>query len=398
VFIINLGFIAIYLSLQSELTSLLAESNLSPNVIERFSSVLQNGFFAILGLEAFTLCWMIGMVIYFRHLIVHPVNVITEIFSEIARGEGDFSLNLPLITYDEFRTLAESYNRFAYKMRELIGEVRKRGVSIAEEAVQVRMLVQSTSVSARRQGESTAAVFDSSGEATRSIEEVSSSAQIISDATAINLQNARASLNEMQDIVVRINTVGEKVQHFNRTVDDLMARSESIDKIAALIREIADQTNLLALNTAIEAARAGEQGRGFAVVADEVRKLAERVNVAAKEIAGNIGSMLSLVANTRSENDVINSDVKLTHEVIDRSASQFEKMVADSERTGEQLNNIAMQLEKLYATNFQIHENVTNIHTLSAEVTKHMVESERSAVGLATATEAVQELVSHFKI
>jgi methyl-accepting chemotaxis protein len=38
----------------------------------------------------------------------------------------------------KLRTLAESYNRFADKMREIISEVRKMSVNIAREAVMVK--------------------------------------------------------------------------------------------------------------------------------------------------------------------------------------------------------------------------------------------------------------------
>jgi methyl-accepting chemotaxis protein len=282
-------------------------------------------------------------------------------------------------------------------MRRIISDIRRASIEIAREAVQVKTRVDETGKGARKQGEMTEMVFTASTEATQAIDEVSRSTQVISESTSTNLEGARVSLREMQEISSKINVVGEKVLRFNQTVDDLSQRSSSINQIAALIRDVADQTNLLALNAAIEAARAGEAGRGFAVVADEVRKLAERVTTASAEITGNITKMLALVSDTRTENEEINADVQQTRDVVGRSAEHFEQMVVDFERTGEQLLHIASAMEELSSTNQQVHENVSLIHDLSGEVARYMVDSEKRTNALATATEGVQELVSRFK-
>jgi len=184
--------------------------------------------------------------------------------------------------------------------------------------VQVKLGVENSARDAQRQGDMTDTVFEASTRSTEAIGEVSVSARAIDASTLRNLEIARESLGEVQNVAAKILAVSEKLQRFNHTVDELSQRSESVKEIAALIREIADQTNLLALNAAIEAARAGEAGRGFAVVADEVRKLAERVNKATQEIVGNINGMLELVGDTRAENDVINDDVEQTRDVVTR--------------------------------------------------------------------------------
>jgi methyl-accepting chemotaxis protein len=397
-FFIDLFYLGIYLHQKGFVAEEMAKSGAPVEVLQRISSSLDQGLLLMIVLTVIALCWNVLQILYIRHLILRPVRMIASIFDEIARGEGDFSRNLPTITHDELRTLAEAYNRFADKMREIISEVRKMSVNIAREAVVVKRTVSSTAERADQQGQIGRSVFGASSEAVQAIQEVSNSADLISHSTETNLATARNSLDEMQDIVVRVQGVSGKLSQFNDTVGHLAERSDSIRQIAGLIKDIADQTNLLALNAAIEAARAGEMGRGFAVVADEVRKLAERVNVATQEITVNIGGMIDLVRETQRENDVINGDIRLTREVVERSSAEFQEMVGNFERTGDQLSQIAAAMEQLTATNSQVHESVRQVHDLSVEVADSMKSSEETTQMLSQATESVQELVSRFKI
>lgn len=397
-FMIDVVYLAVYMHQKTVVAQELAQGGVSPEILARISSSMEYGLSLMIGMTVLALIWNVLQIVYIRYLILRPVRLISTIFDEIGRGEGDFSRNLPTISHDELRTLAESYNRFADKMREIINEVRKMSVNIAREAVIVRKTVASTALKAGQQGEIASAVFGASSEAIQAIHEVSNSAELISQSTESNLETARASLSEMFDIVTKVQTVSEKLSMFNDTVGNLAERSNSIRKIASLIKDIADQTNLLALNAAIEAARAGEMGRGFAVVADEVRKLAERVNLATQEINENIGGMISLVRDTQSENEVINADIQQTRQVVERSSTEFSRMVTDFERTGDQLNQIASAMEQLTATNGQVHEAVTQVHALSNDVSGSMQSSEKSTHLLSKATESVQELVSRFKI
>jgi len=393
----NLAYLAAQAWQTAEIGRALADGKITPDLAARIMGALETGQLMMFVITAVLLLFISAEVAYLRHLIVHPIRGMIDIFNEIGRGEGDFSRDLPLVTHDEFRELASSYNRFADKMRQIIGEVRTTSVGIAREAVQVRQRVESAAQHAREQGCMTTTVFEASSASTAAIEHVSQGATQITVSTADNLHIARESLTEMQDIAGKINAVSDKVLQFNHTVDDLSQRSGSVKQIAVLIREIADQTNLLALNAAIEAARAGEAGRGFAVVADEVRRLAERVNSATAEIVGNINGMLELVSETRSENEVINADVLHTREVVDRSAAQFERMVGEFEANGAQLSQIAVAMGSLSDTNARVHEEVSAINALSRTVAQQMDESEQRAEQLTKATEGIQELVSRFK-
>lgn len=399
-FLLLTGFlwlaVAVFWNMQDDIASLLTPvaQQTQAAVLERLRAANN----LILGLALLSSCVAIAQIFYLRFLIIRPVRVISQLFHETARGEGDFSHELPFMGHDEFRDLAMAFNAFSEKMRQVIGDVRQTSVNIASSAVFVKGKIEETSLGANNQSQNAEEVFAASEQAQSAMAEVSRGSAAIATSTERNLSVAQVSLVELRDICGKIDAVNRTVGGFNQTVDDLSARSESIRQIAELIREVADQTNLLALNAAIEAARAGEAGRGFAVVADEVRKLAEKVNKATTEIGGNIDAMLGLVANTREENRVINQDVGATRLAVDQAATHFERMVVDFRSTNEQLHGIQGVMTTLAELNEVVHQRAESVRELSRGVVSDMTVCLERTGCLAEATEKIQEQVSRFKI
>ena len=143
-FFIDVVYLGIYIHQKNLVADALKSGGAGVETMQRISESMDYGLSLMVGMTVLALFWNLLQILYIRHLILRPVRIISTIFDEIARGEGDFSRNLPTISHDELRTLAESYNRFADKMREIISEVRKMSVNIAREAVLVKKTVAST--------------------------------------------------------------------------------------------------------------------------------------------------------------------------------------------------------------------------------------------------------------
>ncbi|XZG68723.1 methyl-accepting chemotaxis protein [Chitinibacteraceae bacterium HSL-7] len=394
VFLFTLAPLALWLlsfQLESSLVATLGSTH-----AEKIADAL--GSFRIWALAASLFAVVLAAVqfCYFRYWITRPVDDICRVLDVAASGEGDLSRDVPVETSDEIGALATACNAFLSRQRDIIASVQLQAVSVALEAAKSMQTIREANQSTAQQDTLARSIYDASNATTAGINDVAERTQMMAESTRQNLDLARESFAELQDVTRHIDAITSKIARFGGTVDGLNARSESIKSIVHLIRDISGQTNLLALNAAIEAARAGEMGRGFAVVADEVRKLAERAQRATDEISGNIDSMLAQVSETLGETVEINDDAKETHSVVTRASSQFEHMMGDFERSSVALQQIAATVEEFSVSNDTVHRHVGEIHGLSEQVTEQMKSASQSAIGLTQSAEKVQETMGRY--
>ncbi|WP_370264494.1 methyl-accepting chemotaxis protein [Limnobacter sp.] len=336
--------------------------------------------------------------LYLRHLIVRPVKMLSDRMHQLAHGEGDLSVNLPAVTQDELRDLAEHYNAFMERLRDLIHEIRRMTAQVSMESVRVSGSLKDASKTADKQGAITTEIFQAADRASHAMEHVANSANYLSNATGEHLQTVNSSYRELLIVAEEMNQASGSLNSFGSTVQQLAQTGKGIESIVKLINDISDQTNLLALNAAIEAARAGEQGRGFAVVADEVRGLAERVKAATGEIRGNISSMLKLVEVTQAETREINTSILRGQETISASSAKFSGMVHSFEEMSNQINDVTSQVQSVKQINGEVSQKASHIRDTAQSVIDQTTSSEKSSNELAGATDRIKELVARFKI
>jgi len=203
--------------------------------------------------------------------VTHPLGRIVTGLRKLE--EGDLTYTLDIRSGDEVGTVAQAYDRFTARLRDIVRDVQSAALRVSDAVALV-------SAGAGGRGRSAA------GAAT--IEETSSAMQQIAAAAEQNADLAG-------DAARRFDAANQSAAGGRQAVDELVAAVNQIDesgrkisKIIHVMDEIALQTNLLALNAAVEAAHAGEEGKGFAVVATEVRNLAQRSAEAAKDITALI--------------------------------------------------------------------------------------------------------------
>ncbi|WP_146218666.1 methyl-accepting chemotaxis protein [Halomonas sp. LBP4] len=343
-----------------------------------FARILRSELFADLN-RAVLLVILIVAVIVLASLVVfalllralfHPIRRTAEAMREIAEGDGDLTLRLPMQGKDEASELAIQFNAFADKMHDVLAQVRSSSDAVRHAAQEIASGGQDMS---RR-----------TDQAASSLQQTSTSMEQITGTVENTSASSREASHLSQSAAQLAQGTGDTVSHVVTTMGDIQHASERIGGIIKVMDDIAFQTNLLALNASVEAARAGESGKGFAVVAGEVRQLATRSAQASRDIRGLIEASGEKVQDgTRLVRDAGSAMHELV-EVVNRMAGMLGEI---SHATTEQSDGIG-----------QVNIAVAELDRMTQQNASLAEESTSAAEQLREQADRLAELVGSFKL
>ncbi len=274
-----------------------------------------------------------------------------------------------IIVEDMVSTMAEmgtSVGEVTHNMEELSVSMEQTSASVSQMAASIRHIASSTTELSQQTNQTIRSLRNANKALEKIVENIDMSQRLSHETNQDALEGQQA----VELVIGSMDTIHHTITAAVEAINRFSQRSQDIDSILEVIRNITDQTSLLALNASIIAAQAGSHGRGFAVVAEEIRSLADGVGSSTKDIAAIVHALKKDANEVTQAIYEGSAHVEQGMQHTQQAREMLEKILASAQRSSSVVTEIAETLYNLMETSHSVSSSMETVEMMTQDITR----------------------------